>query len=80
MRITRTSILTFGATLAIALGAVMALGAEGASAAKHTPPTSTNTVILTNASNGTSVTATKGELVVVHLSPGSSAVVRSPGH
>ena len=27
MRITRTSILTFGATLAIALGAVMALGA-----------------------------------------------------
>jgi hypothetical protein len=32
------------------------------------PPTSSNTVILTNASNGSSVTVSKGDLVVVHLS------------
>jgi hypothetical protein len=57
-----------GTSLIISLGAVAALATGPASAARLTPPTSTETVVLTNASNGSSVVATKGELVVVHLS------------
>ncbi|HEY5251891.1 MAG TPA: hypothetical protein VIJ09_09530 [Acidimicrobiales bacterium] len=64
----RRSILTLGTCLVVSLGAVMALTTVTATGATVTPPTSANTVILTNASNGSSVTATKGELVVVHLS------------
>jgi predicted secreted protein len=75
MRALRKSILTVGASLVVALGAVATVAAGSASAARVTPPTSTNTVILTNANNGSSVTATKGELVVVHL---SSSRIRWP--
>jgi hypothetical protein len=67
MRTFGRSILIPGACLVISLGAVLAV-TTGAATARVTPPTAANTVILTNASNGSSVTATKGELVVVHLS------------
>jgi len=59
---------TVGLSVVMAFGAVAALASGPASAAKVKPPTASDTVILTNASNGSSVTATKGELVVVHLS------------
>src|SRR5580698_5284696 len=68
MRVLRRSILAVGTSLVVSLVAVAALASGTASAAKATPPTSSNTVVLTNASNGSSVVATKGELVVVHLS------------
>ena len=68
MRILRRSILTLGTSLVISLGAVVALAAGTASAARVMPPTSANVAVLTNASNGSSVVATKGELIVVHLS------------
>lgn len=69
MRTLRRSILTFGACLVVSLGTVAAITTGAATARVARPaPTSANTVVLTNASNGLSVTATKGELVVVHLS------------
>jgi hypothetical protein len=67
MRTFSRSILTLGACLIVSLGADLAV-ATGAATARVNPPSTANTVILTNASDGTSVTATKGELVVVRLS------------
>jgi hypothetical protein len=56
----------------VAVLAVTAIGTGSAVASSPTPPTttsppSTNTVVLTNASNGTSVVVSKGTLVVVRL-------------
>ena len=67
MRTLRSSILTLGACLVVSLGTVVAV-TTGTATARVPRPTSANTVILTNASNGSTVTATKGELIVVHLS------------
>ena len=71
MRMTRRSTVAFAISLVISVVAVTALGAGRVGASTSTAPVSTKKVILTNSSNGTSVIASKGELVVVELSGGS---------
>ncbi len=73
MRVIRTSTAALGMGLALSLVAapVLVAGTAGASvpsAATVTAPVSAKTVVLTNSSNGSSVLASKGELVVVKLS------------
>ena len=70
MRMTRRSTVAFAISLVISVVAVTALGAGRVGASTSTAPVSTKKVILTNSSNGSSVIATKGELVVVKLSGG----------
>jgi hypothetical protein len=70
MRMTRRSTLAIGATVVISVGAVAALSVVSAAASTVPTPVSTKTVILTNSSNGSSVVASKGELIVVELSGG----------
>jgi hypothetical protein len=74
MRIIRKSTVAFGIGLAISAVAAPALTAGNAAASTSsavtvTPPVS-KTVILTNSSNGSSVLASIGELVIVELSGG----------
>ena len=70
MQMTRRSTAAFGIGLFVSVLAVAALGAGCAAASTVTSPVSTKKVILTNSSNGSSVIASKGELVVVKLSGG----------
>jgi hypothetical protein len=66
----RRATAALGIGLFVSVLAVAALCAGCAAASTVTFPVSTKTVILTNSSNGSSVIASKGELVVVKLSGG----------
>ena len=70
MRMIRGSAVAFGISLVFSVVATTALGAGNVGASTAAAPVSTSTVILTNSSNGSTVTASKGELVVVQLSGG----------
>ncbi|MGD0880078.1 MAG: hypothetical protein ABSB09_00720 [Acidimicrobiales bacterium] len=61
----RNRLAMFGVALTLPVVAVAVVGAGGAAASTVTPP---KQIVLTVASNGTTVTATKGERVVVKLS------------